>query len=142
MYNLPQLLFLLQSAHLGWISDLDFVVITGADSGLGDLDCTLQIGPPYTIHVPKTKHKQKYRWVTSHSQESFFFFAVIYWNQMIIFLELGCTINRNKITISIQAVFILAGRSTASKQMLLISFKAAKCALLVTNMKRGGRTSL
>lgn len=55
---LPQLLLLLQSDRLGWIGHLDFVVFTGADSGLGDLDRPLQIGPPHTIHVPKQKHKQ------------------------------------------------------------------------------------
>lgn len=55
---LPQLLLLLQSDRLGWIGHLDFVVFTGADSGLGDLDRPLQIGPPHTIHVPKQNHKQ------------------------------------------------------------------------------------
>lgn len=52
---LPQLLVFLQSHHLGWICDLDFVVFTGANSGLGDLDCALQVGPPYAVHVPETK---------------------------------------------------------------------------------------
>lgn len=52
-FYLPELLVLLQSDHLRWISDLDFVVVTSADSGLGNLNRPLQIGPPYTVHDPK-----------------------------------------------------------------------------------------
>lgn len=52
-HYLPQLLLLLQSRHLRWIGDLDFVVFAGADSGLCSLHRALQIGLPYTIHVPK-----------------------------------------------------------------------------------------
>lgn len=51
-HYLPQLLLLLQPDCLCWIGNLDLVVVAGTDSGLGDLDRTLQIGLPYTIHVP------------------------------------------------------------------------------------------
>lgn len=63
---LPQLLLLLQPDRLGWIGDLDFVVFTGADSGLGDLDCALQIGPPHTVHVPEQKHNKFLDSVRTH----------------------------------------------------------------------------
>lgn len=53
---LPQLLVFLQSHHLGRVGDLDFVVFTGGDSGLGGLDRALQVGPPYAVHAPETKN--------------------------------------------------------------------------------------
>lgn len=52
---LPQLLVFLQSHHLGRVGDLDFVVFTGGDSGLGGLDRALQVGPPYAVHAPETR---------------------------------------------------------------------------------------
>lgn len=52
---LPQLLLLLQSEDLCRVADLDFVVLTGADSRLADLEGTFQIGPPHTIHAPEQK---------------------------------------------------------------------------------------
>lgn len=55
---LPQLLLLLQAARLGRIGDLDFVVVTGADSGLGDLNRALQIGPPHPVHVAENTNRR------------------------------------------------------------------------------------
>lgn len=50
---LLQLLLLLQSEHLGVVTDLASVALTGADSRLAHLDGTFQVGPPHTIHVPE-----------------------------------------------------------------------------------------